>query len=89
MDWMYTNFKEILTQEWQAIVDKAAPGTRMIWRSAALEVDFVDPIEVTRDGQKVRLGDLLRYDRDLAARLHPIDRVNTYGSFYIAHLADA
>jgi hypothetical protein len=32
------------------------------------------------------VGDLLRYDRDLANRLHPLDRVHTYGSFSIAHL---
>lgn len=88
MDWLYANYKEILNTEWQAIVDRAAPGTKIIWRSACLNVDFVDPIEVTRDGRKQRLGDLLRYNRDLAARLHPIDRVNTYGSFYIADLLD-
>ncbi len=88
MDWLYANYKEILTTEWQAIVDKAAPGTKIIWRSACLNVDFVDPIEVQRDGQKQKLGDLLRYNRELAAQLHPIDRVNTYGSFYIADLLD-
>jgi S-adenosylmethionine-diacylglycerol 3-amino-3-carboxypropyl transferase len=89
MDWMYANFQEILREEWQAIVDRAGPGTRLIWRSASLQVDFVDPITVTRNGAQYRMGDLLRYDHELAARLHPIDRVNTYGSFYIAHLLDA
>ncbi|MCB9950842.1 MAG: BtaA family protein [Planctomycetaceae bacterium] len=88
MDWLYANYKEILTTEWQAIVDKAAPGTKIIWRSASLDVDFIDPIEVERDGQKYKLGDLLTYDREMAERLHPIDRVNTYGSFYITDLAD-
>lgn len=88
MDWLYANYKEILNTEWQAIVDKAAPGTKIIWRSASLNVEFVDPIEVQRNGQKFKMGDLLKYNRELAAQLHPIDRVNTYGSFYIADLLD-
>ncbi|MCA9089901.1 MAG: BtaA family protein [Planctomycetaceae bacterium] len=86
MDWLYSNYKEILADEWQGIVDRAAPETKIIWRSACLEVDFVDPIEVQVDGRTMRMGDLLHYNRELAAQLHPIDRVNTYGSFYIADL---
>lgn len=87
MDWLYSNYHEVLAAEWQGIVDRAAPQTRILWRSAGLKVEFVDPIEVERNGQKVRMGDLLRYNTDLSAKLHPIDRVNTYGSFYIADLA--
>ena len=33
------------------------------------------------------LGELLTYDRELAAQLHGKDRVHTYGSFYIADVA--
>lgn len=84
MDWMYHNAKDILASEWQAITDRAAPNARLIWRSASLEVDFVDPIEVNVNGEKTKMGELLKYNPELAAELHPIDRVNTYGSFYIA-----
>ncbi|HWL09333.1 MAG TPA: BtaA family protein [Planctomicrobium sp.] len=86
MDWLYSNHRDILNAEWQGIVDRAAPNTKIIWRSASLSVDFVDPIEVTVNGEKRRMGDLLTYHRELADQLHPIDRVNTYGSFYIADL---
>lgn len=86
MDWLYHNRKDVLCAEWQAIVDRAAPGAKVIWRSASLEVDFVDPIEVHVQGQRKTMGDLLKYNSELAAELHPIDRVNTYGSFYIADL---
>lgn len=86
MDWLYHNRKDVLWAEWQGIVDRAAPGARIIWRSASLEVDFVDPIEVEVNGEKTRMGDLLTYNQELAAELHPIDRVNTYGSFYITEL---
>lgn len=86
MDWLYSHYQDVLTAEWQGIVDRAAPGARVLWRSAGLKVDFVDPIVVRANGQSRRMEELLDYQTDLAARLHPIDRVNTYGSFYIADL---
>jgi S-adenosylmethionine-diacylglycerol 3-amino-3-carboxypropyl transferase len=86
MDWLYSHYREVLAAEWQGIVDHAAPDAKIIWRSAGLSVDFVDPIEVQVQGRKTRMSDLLQYKPDLSAQLHPIDRVNTYGSFYIADL---
>ncbi len=86
MDWLAEHHAEILQQQWQAIVDHADPGACILWRSAALEVEFVDPIEVTVNGKKHRLGELLHYQTALADELHAKDRVNTYGSFYIARL---
>ncbi len=86
MDWMYHNLKDVLCDEWQAIVNKAAPGAKVIWRSASLDVEFVDPIEVNVNGEKKTMGDILHYNRELADQLHAIDRVNTYGSFYIADI---
>lgn len=87
MDWLATYGKPILAAEWQAIVDRAAPGARILWRSASPEVDFVDPIEVDIQGARRPLGQVLRYDKGLAAELHQVDRVRTYGSFYIADVA--
>jgi S-adenosylmethionine-diacylglycerol 3-amino-3-carboxypropyl transferase len=89
MDWLSTNRRHLLQREWQAIVDRAAPECRVIWRSGGLEVDFVDPLRVQLGAGACRVGDLLRYDRALAARLHEQDRVHTYGSFHIADLATA
>jgi S-adenosylmethionine-diacylglycerol 3-amino-3-carboxypropyl transferase len=34
------------------------------------------------------LPELLTYHKELANQLHQLDRVHTYGSFYIADLAD-
>ena len=84
MDWLATYGKPILEAEWQAIADRASPQARILWRSAATEVDYVDPIAVRVDGQEARVGDLLSYRTELASRLHQVDRVHTYGSFYIA-----
>jgi S-adenosylmethionine-diacylglycerol 3-amino-3-carboxypropyl transferase len=76
----------LLEAEWQAIVDKAAPGARLIWRSGGFNTDFLDDVRVTIAGRSRGTREILAYDRDLAARLHPLDRVHTYGSFHIAEL---
>lgn len=89
MDWLCSHRHDALVSEWQAIVDKAAPSARILWRSGGTKVEFVDPIEVRLRNETARLGDLLTYDHDLAAALHTRDRVHTYGSFYIADLATA
>ncbi|WP_437185736.1 DUF3419 family protein [Planctomicrobium sp. SH668] len=86
MDWLYSNYREVLNAEWQGIVDRASADARVLWRSASLHCDFVDPIEVTVNGQKKKMGELLTYNKQLADELHQIDRVHTYGSFYIADL---
>lgn len=87
MDWLSHTNPDALGAEWQAIVDRARPGARILWRSGGLEVDYVDPIDVNRRGTRWRVGDLLRYERDLAQQCQRRDRVHTYGSFYIADLA--
>ena len=86
MDWLSDRFFPLLEAEWQAIVDRATPGARLIWRSGGFNTDFVDEVRVRIGGREVGTGEILEYDRDLAARLHPLDRVHTYGSFSIARL---
>lgn len=87
MDWLYDQGADYLAEEWQLIVDRASPRARVIWRSAALAVDFVDPLSVLLDGASVKVGEVLRYDHELAAQLHRNDRVHTYGSFYVGELS--
>ncbi|QDU55360.1 DUF3419 family protein [Aeoliella mucimassa] len=86
MDWLAEHHADILQRQWQAIINHADDLSIMLWRSAALEVDFIDPIEVELNGKKYTLGDVLEYNRELANELHAKDRVNTYGSFDIATL---
>ena len=86
MDWLYERFPQQLASEWQAILDHAARRTRILWRSAALRVEFVDPLIVNLGRQRVQVGELLRYDTDLANELHARDRVHTYGSFSVADM---
>ncbi len=86
MDWLAEHHADILQRQWQSIVDHADDGSRILWRSAALEVEFVNPIEVQLNGQTHHLGEVLSYNQELADELHAQDRVNTYGSFAIATL---
>ena len=88
MDWMSFHKPDGLVEEWNAILDKARPGARAIFRSAGLKVNYLDHLRVQYGGKEVELGGLLRYNPSLAAELHGRDRVHTYGSFYIADLPD-
>jgi len=86
MDWLSDHFFPLLESEWQAIIDKAADNTRLIWRSGGLRTDFIDEVEVTIDGKLQKIAPRLKYNKPLADELHLIDRVHTYGSFFIADL---
>ena len=87
MDWLSDQFFPALEAEWQAIVRRATPDARIIWRSGGTRTEFVDRVRVMVDGQTRAVGEMLRYHRELAERLHSRCRVHTYGSFYIADLA--
>jgi S-adenosylmethionine-diacylglycerol 3-amino-3-carboxypropyl transferase len=88
MDWMSFHNPQGLTEEWNAILASARPGARVIFRSAGLKVNYLDHLRVRLRGRDTELGPLLRYYPELSARLHALDRVHTYGSFYIADLPE-
>ena len=87
MDWLSGADRAVLCEQWQAIVDRSAPDSRVLWRSASPEVDFVDPIKVRIGEKETTLKEVLHYRVDMAQELHAKDRVNTYGSFYVADLS--
>jgi S-adenosylmethionine-diacylglycerol 3-amino-3-carboxypropyl transferase len=86
MDWMSYANPQGLAAEWEAILEKARPGARVIFRSAGLHATFLDSVRVRHRGHATQLGTLLRFHPGWAAELHARDRVHTYGSFYIADL---
>ncbi len=86
MDWLSDRFFPLLESEWQAIVNRAAPHARIIWRSGGLQTDFIDQVQIQHNGQLTPITPLLKYNTELADQLHQKDRVHTYGSFYIADL---
>lgn len=86
MDWLSQSHGEELQKEWQAILDRSGDKARILFRSGAFKVEYLDNLQVFDRGKDRFLQDLLRYDTQLAAQLHRSDRVQTYGSFYIADL---
>jgi S-adenosylmethionine-diacylglycerol 3-amino-3-carboxypropyl transferase len=85
MDWMAWKHRAALADEWSAILATAAPGARVLYRSAGLRVAYLDELPVIHHGRTVALGTLLRHD-PRAADWHPRDRTQIYGSSYLAHL---
>jgi len=85
MDWLSFH-PELLASEWDAILSRAAEKTRIIWRSGGLRTDFIEPVPVKYQGKETKLGDILSFDMETAQKLHKLDRVHTYGCFYIADL---
>jgi S-adenosylmethionine-diacylglycerol 3-amino-3-carboxypropyl transferase len=86
MDWMNAHDRRGLAAEWTALLARARPGARVIFRSAGLHVSYLDMLTVSYRGRQAMLGDLLQFDRSRAQELHAQDRVHMYGSFHIAQL---
>lgn len=88
MDWMSVHQPHALTREWNAILFQATSRARVIYRSASSEVRYLDDLLVNFLGARSPLGQLLYQRTDMAALLHPHDRVHTYASFYIVDLPE-
>jgi S-adenosylmethionine:diacylglycerol 3-amino-3-carboxypropyl transferase len=73
-----------LAEEWNAILARAAPASRVIFRSAHSWRAYLDHVEVEDGAGRRPLAEALRFYPDLAARLHANDRVHTYAGFHIA-----
>ncbi len=84
MDWMSVYHPQALAEEWEAILQRATPDARLIFRSAHPEPDYLHSIRLPSKG--VHLPQLIGYEQDLAARLQKHDRVHTYAGFHIAHM---
>lgn len=82
MDWMAGAWPEALGEEWQAILDCARDGARVIFRSAHATPAYLDAVRV--DGGRTALAERLTYHPDLSRALQPHDRVQTYAGFHVA-----
>jgi S-adenosylmethionine-diacylglycerol 3-amino-3-carboxypropyl transferase len=75
-DWLAWHAPEALEEEWDLILRNSRPGTRILLRSAALEVDFIP------DAARERL----RFFPERTGPLHGRDRVGTYGCQVLAEV---
>lgn len=83
MDWM-ANHPNLLSEEWNEILAHSTEKTKILWRSASSNADFVLNTKVHYKGSDTQLSEILDCDEELANRLHPLDRVHTYTSLHIA-----
>jgi len=82
MDWMSSYYPDALVEEWNAILNRATPGARILLRSAQSKPAFLESIRVG-PGQN-RLREIFHFADDLADSLQSADRVHTYAGFVIA-----
>lgn len=82
MDWMSSYHPEALVEEWEAIRDRAAPGARILLRSAQARPAYLETIRIGPERQRLR--EAFRFMDDVADALQPQDRVHTYAGFVIA-----
>ncbi len=75
-DWLAAHDTQALREEWELIFANSRPGAKILMRSAGLEVDFI-PADI-----RARL----RIQPEITTRLHPLDRVGTYGSTHFAEI---
>jgi len=75
-DWLAHHAPQALAEEWALIFANSRPGTRVLMRSAGLDLGFV-PADVRRR---------LRFFPERTEPLHLIDRVGTYGSLHFAEV---
>ncbi len=75
-DWLAGHDRDALADEWRLILENSRPGTRILFRSAAPQVDFLPPI----------VEDRVKFDPELTSVLHARDRVGTYGSLHLAQV---
>jgi S-adenosylmethionine-diacylglycerol 3-amino-3-carboxypropyl transferase len=71
-------------EEWNAILDRAAPAARLIFRSAHADPDYLRTLHVGEGASRRRLSEAVRFHPDLARTLSMADRVHTYAGFHIA-----
>jgi S-adenosylmethionine-diacylglycerol 3-amino-3-carboxypropyl transferase len=72
-DWLAANNRPALEEEWELILANSRPGTKILLRSAADEVNFLPDF----------VQEQVAFDTATAQTYHALDRVGTYGSTYI------
>ncbi|MBC7779028.1 MAG: BtaA family protein [Proteobacteria bacterium] len=89
MDWMAGYRPQALAEEWEWILQRAAPGARAIFRSAHTDPAYLDTTWVNHGGERRALRDWLALDPHTARELSRQDRVHTYAGFHIANALGA
>ena len=73
-DWLAENNREALEEEWRLILKNSRPGSKILLRSAAKEVDFFPDF----------VKDRIVFEENKTRQEHKRDRVGTYASTHLA-----
>ena len=73
-DWLAANNRAALEEEWDLILKNSRPGTKILLRSAAEEVNFF-PAFVKKS---------VVFEKERTQQTHRLDRVGTYASVHLA-----
>jgi len=82
MDWMSGYDPLALQAEWDMMLARSRPGTRILFRSAHAEPAYLS--SVTAGDRRRPLREALHFHDDWARALTREDRVHTYAGFHIA-----
>ena len=82
MDWMSSYYPAALAEEWTAILARATPDARIIFRSAHATPSYLDGVRLGARNQPLR--ERLLFHDTLAHDLQRLDRVHTYAGFHVA-----
>lgn len=72
-DWLAAHLKPALEKEWELIFQNAAPGAKVLLRTAAPDIGFIP--RPFREG--------ISWDKELTAAQHRLDRVGTYAGVWV------
>lgn len=75
-DWLAWNDPRALLEEWELILANSRPGTKILMRSAGVDLSFVP----------ANVRERLRFQPEITEAAHRLDRVGTYGSTHIAEV---
>ncbi|MFN0015446.1 MAG: DUF3419 family protein [Saprospiraceae bacterium] len=75
-DWLAAHLRPALEEEWRLILDNAAPGARILLRSASFDLNFVPDFVHKR----------VLFDTEKATQVHKQDRVGTYASTWFGQV---
>lgn len=75
-DWLAGHDPHSLQEEWRLLLANSRPGTKILLRSAGVELDFLPP----------GVQSSVRFFPALTRMLHQQDRVGTYGSVHLAEV---
>jgi len=71
-DWLAWHAPEALREEWDLILANSRPGTKILMRSAGMDLSFLPE----------SVSERIHFHPEISDPLHRIDRVGTYGSFH-------